>query len=146
MYRGQRADEVVAVLRSDVRLEWFVSFLAVVDTGSFGAAAEATHRSQPRVSMHVAALEREAGVALFDRRKRPVALTDAGAALAEHARRIVFATALTGGVSLRRPMTVIPALHRQQFQPPRLHSVQHSWRKSFVDARTHFTASTLSSE
>ncbi|WP_078532453.1 helix-turn-helix domain-containing protein [Streptomyces hokutonensis] len=28
-----------------------MSFLAVVDTGSFGAAAEATHRSQPRVSM-----------------------------------------------------------------------------------------------
>ncbi|MFD7130788.1 LysR family transcriptional regulator [Streptomyces sp. NPDC059894] len=77
------------MLRSDVRLEWFVSFLAVVDTGSFGAAAEATHRSQPRVSMHVAALEREAGVALFDRRRRPVALTDAGTALAEHARRIL---------------------------------------------------------
>ncbi|MGW2050280.1 helix-turn-helix domain-containing protein [Streptomyces sp. NPDC001858] len=44
----------------------------MVDTGSFGAAAEATHRSQPWVSMHVAALERESGVALFDRRKRPV--------------------------------------------------------------------------
>jgi DNA-binding transcriptional LysR family regulator len=80
---------VDAVLKTDVRLEWFVSFLAVVDTGSFAAAAEATHRSQPRVSMHVAALEREAGVALFDRRKRPVALTEAGAALAEHSRRIL---------------------------------------------------------
>lgn len=77
------------MIRADVRLEWFVSFLAVVDTGSFGAAAETTHRSQPRVSTHVAALEREAGVALFDRSKRPVALTDAGAALAEHARRIL---------------------------------------------------------
>ncbi|MGW3247477.1 LysR family transcriptional regulator [Streptomyces sp. NPDC001070] len=77
------------MLKTDVRLEWFVSFLAVVDTGSFAAAAEATHRSQPRVSMHVAALEREAGVALFDRRKRPVAVTDAGAALAEHTRRIL---------------------------------------------------------
>ncbi|MEU6198586.1 LysR family transcriptional regulator [Streptomyces sp. NPDC047061] len=77
------------MLRTDVRLEWFLSFLAVVDTGSFGAAAESTHRSQPRVSMHVAALEREAGVALFDRRRRPVALTDAGAALADHARRIL---------------------------------------------------------
>lgn len=77
------------MLRPDVRLEWFVSFLAVVDTGSFGAAAEVTHRSQPRVSMHVGALEREAGVALFDRRKRPVELTEAGAAMAEHARAIL---------------------------------------------------------
>lgn len=65
------------VLRIDVRLEWFVSSLAVVDTDGFGAAAETTHRSQLRVSMHVAALEREAGVTLCDRRERPVALTAA---------------------------------------------------------------------
>lgn len=77
------------MLSADVRLEWFVSFLAVIDTGSFVAAAEATRRSQPRVSMHVAALEREIGLPLFDRRKRPVALTDAGAALSGHARGIL---------------------------------------------------------
>jgi len=77
------------MLKTDVRLEWFVSFLGVVDTGSFVAAAEATHRSQPRVSMHIAALEREVGLPLFDRRKRPVELTEAGAALALHARAIL---------------------------------------------------------
>ncbi|MER7717630.1 LysR family transcriptional regulator [Streptomyces flaveolus] len=77
------------MLRTDVRLEWFVSFLSVVDTGSFSAAAQVVHRSQPRVSMHVAALEREAGVPLFDRDRRPVALTDAGAVLAEHARTLL---------------------------------------------------------
>ncbi len=77
------------MLRPEVRLEWFVSFLGVVDTGSFSAAAEAVHRSQPRVSMHVAALEREAGVPLFDRSKRPVEPTEAGAVLAEHARAIL---------------------------------------------------------
>lgn len=77
------------MLRSDLRLEWLVSFLAVVDTGSFVAAAEATHRSQPRVSMHVAALERGMGIPLFNRRKRPVELTEAGKALADHARSIL---------------------------------------------------------
>lgn len=77
------------MLRTDIRLEWFVSFLSVIDTGSFSAAAEVVHRSQPRVSMHVAALEREAGVPLFDRNRRPVALTDAGAVLADHARTIL---------------------------------------------------------
>ncbi|GAA5116216.1 LysR family transcriptional regulator [Pseudonocardia adelaidensis] len=77
------------MLRSDMRLEWLVSFLAVVDTGSFVAAAEATHRSQPRISMHVAALERAVGIPLFNRRKRPVELTEAGTALAEHARSIL---------------------------------------------------------
>ncbi|MBF8184337.1 LysR family transcriptional regulator [Nonomuraea sp. K274] len=77
------------MLRPELRLEWFVSFLGVIDTGSFSAAAEAVHRSQPRVSTHVAALEREAGVSLFDRSKRPVELTEAGAVLAEHARTIL---------------------------------------------------------
>jgi DNA-binding transcriptional LysR family regulator len=72
-----------------MRLEWLVSFLAVVDTGSFVAAAEATHRSQPRISMHVAALERGVGIPLFNRRKRPVELTEAGKALADHARSIL---------------------------------------------------------
>jgi DNA-binding transcriptional LysR family regulator len=76
-------------MKGDLRLEWLVSFLAVVDTGSFVAAAEATHRSQPRISMHVAALERGVGIPLFNRRKRPVELTEAGKALADHARAIL---------------------------------------------------------
>ncbi|MFK4548286.1 DNA-binding transcriptional LysR family regulator [Streptomyces tendae] len=77
------------MLHTDLRLEWFVSFLSVIDTGSFSAAARAIHGSQPRVSMHIAALEREAGVPLFDRDRRPVTLTDAGATLAEHARTML---------------------------------------------------------
>ncbi len=77
------------MLKSNVRLEWFVSFLGVVDTGSFIGAAEATHRSQPRISMHVAALEREVGLPLLDRRKRPVEVTKAGATIATHARAVL---------------------------------------------------------
>lgn len=77
------------MLDTDIRLEWFVSFLAVVETGSFVAAAESTRRSQPRVSQHVAALEREIGQPLFDRKKRPVRLTEAGGALAVQARNVL---------------------------------------------------------
>ncbi|WP_433699362.1 LysR family transcriptional regulator [Nocardiopsis sp. CA-288880] len=77
------------MLDADIRLEWFVSFLAVIDTGSFVAAAESTRRSQPRVSQHVAALEREIGQPLFDRKKRPVRLTEAGDALAVQARNVL---------------------------------------------------------
>lgn len=77
------------MLKSNARLEWFVSFLAVVDTGSFSAAAEATHRSQPRVSTHVAALEREVGLPLFDRGTRPATLTGPGKIFADHARTIL---------------------------------------------------------
>ncbi|MGP4015807.1 LysR family transcriptional regulator [Saccharopolyspora sp. 5N708] len=77
------------MLRPDVRLEWFVSFLAVIDTGSFSTAAATTHRSQSRVSMHVASLERAVGLPLFDRRKRPVVPTEAGRSLADHAQTIL---------------------------------------------------------
>lgn len=77
------------MLGPDVRLEWFVSFLAVADTGSFSAAGTLTHRSQSRISIHLAALEKEAGLPLVDRRRRPVILTPAGEVLAEHARIVL---------------------------------------------------------
>ncbi|MCP3802243.1 LysR family transcriptional regulator [Allokutzneria sp. A3M-2-11 16] len=77
------------MLRRDLRVEWFVSFLAVVDTGGFSAAAEVLHRSQSRVSTYVAALEREVGLPLFDRSTRPVRVTEAGQALAAHARAVL---------------------------------------------------------
>ena len=65
------------------------SFLAVVEHGSFSAAARVLQRSQPSVSAHVAALERDVGATLFDRGFRPVRLTDAGMALLPHARALL---------------------------------------------------------
>lgn len=72
-----------------MHLDWIRSFLAVVDERGFAAAAEATHRAQSRISSHVGSLERELGTILFDRRARPVRLTDAGRAVAPHARAIL---------------------------------------------------------
>lgn len=72
-----------------IRLEWLSSFLAVVDFGGFAAAAENSFRSQPRISSHVADLEKQLGAVLFDRRERPVRLTEAGIAFLEHARRVL---------------------------------------------------------
>src|SRR3954453_12867720 len=46
--------------------------------GSFSAAAEALLLTQSAVSQHVAALERELGLALVERGTRPVQLTEAG--------------------------------------------------------------------
>ena len=69
----------------------FEVFLAVARAGSFRAAAETLHLSQPALSQHVAELERELGARLFDRLGRRVALTEAGRILEDHAQRI-FAT------------------------------------------------------
>lgn len=70
---------------------WLETFVAVVDCGGFSAAAENVHRSQSRVSAYVAALEHALGVTLFDRRHRPVVLTDAGEAYLPHAREVLAA-------------------------------------------------------
>ena len=74
---------------AEVELDWLETFLAVVDRGGFTAASTAVHRSQSRVSAHIAALERELGVQLIDRSRRPAAVTTAGRIFAAHARDIL---------------------------------------------------------
>ncbi len=54
------------------------AFRTVVERGSFAAAAEALGSSQPAVSLHVHALEERYGVALLQRLRSGVRLTDAG--------------------------------------------------------------------
>jgi molybdate transport repressor ModE-like protein len=58
---------------------------AVAREGSLSAAARALGYTQPAVSHHIARLEEEVGTALLTRVGRGVELTDAGAALAQHA-------------------------------------------------------------
>jgi DNA-binding transcriptional LysR family regulator len=60
----------------------------LADQGSFSAAARTLGMTQSAVSQHVAALEREAGLALVDRGSRPVELTEAGSVLVRHGRAI----------------------------------------------------------
>lgn len=70
-------------------IDWLETFMAVVDQGGFSAAAGALHRSQSRISAHVALLEQALGAQLFDRRHRPVVMTDAGEAYLPHARKVL---------------------------------------------------------
>ncbi len=64
------------------------TFLAVAEELHFGAAADRLFLSPPAITEHIQALEREAGVTLFER-GRVVRLTDAGKALVDHARQAV---------------------------------------------------------
>ena len=63
------------------------TFLAVVQTGSFSAAAKVVHRTQPAVSQIIRKLEEEIGEALFDRSSRDGTVTDAGRLLHEYAQK-----------------------------------------------------------
>lgn len=71
--------------RQPPSLTWIASFVAVVEQGTFTAAATALNRAQPRVSAHVAALENHLGAALLVRGSRRVELTAAGSAYLPHA-------------------------------------------------------------
>ena len=68
-------------------------FVAVVDHGSFTAAARQLHLAQPAVSMAIRKLEEQLELSLFHRHDRQIALTDEGRILLEHARRILRASA-----------------------------------------------------
>lgn len=64
-------------------------FLAAVEHGSFSAAAESLHLSQPSLSEQVRRLEDELGVALFHRVGRGIVLAEAGRTLRPHAERVL---------------------------------------------------------
>jgi LysR family hydrogen peroxide-inducible transcriptional activator len=67
-------------------LEYLV---ALADTRHFGRAAGRCHVSQPTLSAQLRKLEDYLGVALVERRPRHAALTAAGAAVAQRARRML---------------------------------------------------------
>lgn len=65
------------------------AFLAVVENGSFSAAAEKVHITQPAISKRIAQLEALLACQLFDRISRPIYLTEAGQQLLPHAEKIL---------------------------------------------------------
>ncbi|WP_404478467.1 LysR family transcriptional regulator [Novosphingobium sp. BL-52-GroH] len=116
-------------------LDQFATFAAVVDEGSFAAAARRMGRAQSAITYAVQKLEEQSGTALFDRSQYRPRLTDAGQALLPHARRILtdldryraHARAMTAGVESEvrlilpdsmPPMALVAALAELRTQYP----------------------------
>ena len=70
-------------------LPYLETFSAVVENGSFTAAADALGISKPVVSKQVSLLERQLGVQLLHRTTRRLQLTQAGEVFASYSRRIM---------------------------------------------------------
>jgi DNA-binding transcriptional LysR family regulator len=73
----------------NINLRQLRAFLAVAQQRHFRRAAERLHLSQPAVSRHIADLEAELGVRLFDRSTREVVPTEAGRYLESAIERVL---------------------------------------------------------
>jgi len=71
-----------------MELQWIDDFLALLQTRNFTRAAEARGATQSAFSRRVQRLEEWLGAPLFDREKRPVALTPAGEEFLARAHRL----------------------------------------------------------
>jgi DNA-binding transcriptional LysR family regulator len=73
----------------ELNLDQLRTLVAIIDLGTFSAAARALHLAQPTVSLHVSELESRLATALVLRGGRKVQPTAAGALLVERARRLL---------------------------------------------------------
>lgn len=74
-----------------MRVETLREFLEIVKLGGFNRAAKTLFVSQPNLSAHIAAMERELGFEAIDRSRPGAALTPAGAAFLSYAQTAVSA-------------------------------------------------------
>lgn len=58
-----------------MEIKWLDDYLALIETGSFSAAAEKRHASQPAFSRRIQQLEEWLGVTLIDRSRKPLRFT-----------------------------------------------------------------------
>ena len=101
-------------------------FLAVLDCGSFSAAARALGRVPSAVSMAIAHLEAELGLQLFDRSGREPRPTAAASSLEPQARLLAAqlqqlqaqALGLTQGLESRLTLAIAPELLAAQWRSP----------------------------
>lgn len=108
-----------------ITLDQFAVFLAIIEEGSFAAAARKLGRAQSAVTYAIQKLEDQTGVALFDRANYRPTLTDEGRALLPRVRRVmddlaefrVQAQAVSKGVEAELAMLVETFLPLSMFTP-----------------------------
>jgi DNA-binding transcriptional LysR family regulator len=94
-----------------LNLDQLGSFVKVVETGSFSAAAERLGLTQPAVSLQIRQLEKRLGTALIERVGRRVRPTGAGLELLGHADRIDAAVAAAVESVARHSVDAVGAVH-----------------------------------
>ncbi len=73
----------------ELSLDQLKTLICIIDLGTFSAAAQALHLSQPTVSLHINELESRFQTPLLVRGGKRVLATPAGACLADSGRRLL---------------------------------------------------------
>jgi DNA-binding transcriptional LysR family regulator len=127
-------------------LDQVAVFLAVVEHGSFSAAARALNRAQSAVTYGVQKLEEQVDTPLFDRTQYRPTLTEAGRALLPQARRIMEAVggfraqarAMSGGLEPELALAV-----SSFFPMPKLAEALRAFRERFPTVNTRIFVESL---
>lgn len=90
--------------------EELIAFAHVANLGSFSAAARKLNKSQSTVSISIANLEADIGVALFERQARQTILTDAGRVVLKQVQQLLAASAQLDELSVQLMQGVEPFL------------------------------------
>lgn len=118
------------------------AFLAVASLGSFNAAANRLHITQPAISARIRYLETELGVALFDRAVRPVRLTGHGYRVLDYAERMVdMASEMAaiagdqGKSAVRRVSIGLPSAIARDWAPKMVSLLRAEWPEMAIEFR-----------
>lgn len=122
------------------------TFLAVVDLGSFTAAADHLSKTQAAVSLTISRLEELLGKRLIDRSSRRASLTPSGEKLLPYARRILQLEAdamadVTDGATDGRVKLGIPDDYIKTFGTALLEQFTTQYRNVYIDLQCHFSRS-----
>jgi DNA-binding transcriptional LysR family regulator len=127
-------------------LDQFRVFAAVIDAGSFSAAARRLNRAQSAVTYAIQKLEEQVGAELFDRSGYRPVLSEAGRALAPRVRRIledvdafaVQARGIAGGLEAELALVV-----DSMFPMPPLVAALAGFQQRFPSVQTRVHVETL---
>ena len=130
-------------MRIRINLRQLECFVAVAEEGTFRAAAERLHMSQPPLSRQIKQLESELGVTLLDRDSAGAELTTAGSAFLKGARKTLFQAAEAIETAQRHSKGTPRQLrvgYTKVFDPEVFPSLEPAFKKAVPDGSLVFVA------